>query len=312
MAVRSPTVDELLERMRRERAVPRLVDVCLREDLDTAGDVTTRSLVEPGRRAVASMVVRERGVIAGLDLCREDPRLDLVRPDVADGARVDAGTRIAVVEGPLAHVLILERTILNLVGWLSGIATLTRRFVDAVAGTNAVICDTRKTTPGLRVFEKYAVARGGATLHRLGLADAMLVKDNHIAHLPLEALGARLADAASEARRLNPALRFVEVEVDTLEQLDRVLATPAGAVDLVLLDNMDDATRREAVRRRDARRPDVRLEASGGVTLDTVRAIAESGVDRISVGALTHAARRLDIGLDIGPDIGPDARPTRP
>ena len=123
MAVRSPTVDELLERMRRERAVPRLVDVCLREDLDTAGDVTTRSLVEPGRRAVASMVVRERGVIAGLDLCREDPRLDLVRPDVADGARVDAGTRIAVVEGPLAHVLILERTILNLVGWLSGIVS---------------------------------------------------------------------------------------------------------------------------------------------------------------------------------------------
>ena len=219
---------------------------------------------------------------------------------------VEAGQIVAMVEGPAQKLLTAERPALNLIGRLSGIATLTRRYVDGVAGTKARIYDTRKTTPGLRRLEKYAVRCGGGCNHRQGLFEAILIKDNHLA------LGAQSdsgrpgfspAEAIEEARRFFARKRspeaasasIVEIEVDTLDQLDAVL--PAGP-DIVLLDNMGPAKLEEAVARRDSVNPAVQLEASGGVNLDTVRAIAESGVDRISVGALTHSAVVLDVALD--------------
>ncbi|MEM9882153.1 MAG: carboxylating nicotinate-nucleotide diphosphorylase [Planctomycetota bacterium] len=284
-----------------------LIAAAREEDLGLAGlDATSRLMIDSSQPGRAAVVSRRPGVVAGLALMPRvvaayDPAVRLEATAV-DGAAVSPGDRLAALAGPLASILTLERVALNFLGHLSGVATHTAAFVDRVRGTGAEVVDTRKTLPGLRCLQKYAVACGGGGTHRMGLYDAVLIKDNHLAHLagqPPEAWTAALRGVAQRARAEVPGLKFVMVEVDTLDQLDRVL--PAG-VDLILLDNMDPATLREAVRRRDAaaeRHGRVTLEASGGVTLDTVRAIAETGVDRISVGALTHSSVNLDVGLDI-------------
>jgi nicotinate-nucleotide pyrophosphorylase (carboxylating) len=204
---------------------------------------------------------------------------------------------MAIVSGPVRQILSFERTALNFLQHLSGIATLTARFVDAVFGTKAAILDTRKTLPGWRLLEKYAVRCGGGQNHRVGLYDAVLIKDNHLAYLAHK--GDPIGHAVASVRAQAPPGTVVEVEVDRLDQLDRALAC---GPDIILVDNFDARTLREAVARRDAIAPAIQLEASGGVTLETVRALAEAGVDRISVGALTHSAPALDLGLDFGED----------
>lgn len=268
------------------------VAAALKEDLGETGDITTLATVSPGAMASASIRVREPGVICGLDLARAAfLQLELsctFRSDVDDGASVEAGSTIARVDGPAAALLSAERVALNFLGHLSGIATATRAFADKVAGTGARIVDTRKTTPGLRALEKYAVVCGGGHNHRTGLFDAVMIKDNHI----VAAGGIERAILGVTATAGH--MVTVEVEVDTLAQLDEVLAH-ADAVDAVLLDNMDLVTLKRAVELVDGR---LICEASGGVSLDTVADIAGTGVDIISVGALTHSARSLDVGLD--------------
>ena len=270
--------------------VARAVADALAEDLGLAGDVTTSATVPPAARASAVLAARRSGVVAGLVLAEAAFRaLDeevTFTPRVADGSSVGPGAVLARVEGAARALLTAERVALNFLGRLSGVATLTRRYVDAVAGTRATIVDTRKTTPGLRAFEKYAVRCGGGRNHRSGLFDAILIKDNHIA-----AAGG-LAPAIERARAYAGHMIKIEVEVDTLVQLEEALR---HAIDAVLLDNMRPAQLREAVGIVGGR---VLTEASGGVDLDTVRAIAETGVDLISIGALTHSAPVLDLGLD--------------
>jgi nicotinate-nucleotide pyrophosphorylase (carboxylating) len=280
------------------QALGHLVDLALAEDLGDTGDRTTLALIPPDTTAAAAFVARTPGVIAGLPaaelvLRRINPSLKL-EPAVADGDRVTAGQQIGVVSGQLRNILIAERTALNFLQRLSGVATLTRKYVDAVAGTRAKILDTRKTTPGWRLLEKYAVRMGSGTNHRVGLFDAILIKDNHLAGLGDPVTAARRAVELARAYPGNDGLP-VEVEVDSLEQLEQVL--PAKP-EIVLLDNMPPDRLRAAVALRDSRAPGTLLEASGGVNLSTVRAIAETGVDRISVGALTHSAPALDIALD--------------
>lgn len=270
--------------------VKRAVAAALEEDLGQAGDITTDPIIPAHATAEAEIVARKAGVIAGLDLAAAsfkalDSDAQFV-VDVADGAHVAAGSRIARVQGKARALLTAERTALNFLGHLSGIATLTAAYVAAIAGTKATIACTRKTTPGLRAFEKYAVRAGGGINHRFGLYDAVLVKDNHIA-----AAGG-LAQALAKLRARTGHLVKVEVEVDTLDQLDEALHFP---IDAVLLDNMDAATLKKAVALVNRR---VLTEASGGVNLETVRKIAETGVDLISVGALTHSAPRLDLALE--------------
>jgi nicotinate-nucleotide pyrophosphorylase (carboxylating) len=265
----------------------------LAEDLGT-GDITTLSVVPTEARAEALLVAREPGVIAGLPVVaavyhQVDPQLVVV-PLLTDGTTVVAGTHVARISGAARSLLIGERVALNLLQRLSGTATLTAQYVAAVAGTQARILDTRKTTPGLRALEKYAVRAGGGTNHRFGLYDAVMIKDNHLA--TLQADGASIAVAIQRARAKVGPLVKIEVEADTLEQARA--AAEAGA-DVILLDNMPPALLRIAVQELRGR---ALLEASGGVNLSTVRAIAETGVDYISVGALTHSARALDIGLD--------------
>ena len=275
--------------------VDAVVRMALAEDLGRAGDVTAAACIPAGARMEAAFVARKPGVLAGIDAVRlsvlaMDPaaRIDIRKHD---GEIFDKGTTLAVVEANARAFLSAERTALNLLGRLSGVATLTRAYVEAVAGTKARIADTRKTTPGLRALEKHAVACGGGVNHRFGLDDAILIKDNHVA------VCGGVSQAVRRARAFAPHLMKVEVEVDGLDQLDQVLALlPEGVgPDVVMLDNFSLADLREAVRRVDGR---LVLEASGGVDLSTVRAIAETGVDVISVGALTHSAPVLDIGLD--------------
>lgn len=287
-----------------------LIGRMLEEDLASEGDCTSLALIPEDAPGRAAVVAREPGVIAGLNagevvFAEVHPALRW-QAEVEDGTTVETGQVVALVEGPAQKLLTAERPALNLIGRLSGVATLTRRYVDAISGTKARIYDTRKTTPGLRLLEKYAVRCGGGSNHRQGLFEAILIKDNHLA-LGAQADAGRPrfspAEAVTEARRFFAQKRspdaadasIVEIEVDTLEQLDAVL--PAGP-DIVLLDNMGPDLLREAVARRDSANTSVQLEASGGVNLDTVRAIAESGVDRISVGALTHSAVVLDVALD--------------
>lgn len=270
--------------------VAQAVSEALSEDLGTRGDITTLSTVSADAQAAATFGARQAGVIAGLDVAREAFRAFdsnvAFEAMVRDGDRVDRGALVARVSGAARSLLTAERVGLNYICHMSGIATLTRRFVDAVEGTAAQIVDTRKTTPGLRAFEKYAVRCGGGHNHRSGLHDAILIKDNHI----VAAGGIEPAIAA--ARRYAGHMVKIEVEVGSLEELDVALRHP---LDAVLLDNMTPQILREAVRIVSGR---VTTEASGGVSLDTVRAIAESGVDLISVGALTHSAPILDLGLD--------------
>ncbi|MBV9122727.1 MAG: carboxylating nicotinate-nucleotide diphosphorylase, partial [Planctomycetes bacterium] len=277
-------------------------------------DITSRAIIPPDLQGRAMLVARQAGVVAGLpvvELVLETFHTPLLRfePQVEDGARVEPGARLAVITGLMESILTAERTALNFLQRLSGVATLTRRYVDAVAGLPCQILDTRKTTPGWRLLEKYAVRCGGGHNHRLGLYGGFLVKDNHLAALGggKEAFQ-KVLRAVSEYRKETMPIPF-EVEVDTLEQLETALTRLPGAEvetqdalaclpDIVLLDNMRPQQLQEAVRRRNEKAPKVLLEASGGVTLETVRAIAETGVDRISVGALTHSAPALDIGLD--------------
>jgi nicotinate-nucleotide pyrophosphorylase (carboxylating) len=269
-----------------------IVELALAEDIGT-GDVTTLATVSAGATARGTMLVKAPGVISGLEAAaytfrRVDSAI-VSRPLVEDGATVEQGTVIAELEGPARGLLIGERVALNLLQRLSGVATLTSKFVAETAGTRAKVVDTRKTTPGLRVLEKAAVRHGGGHNHRVGLADGVLIKDNHLA-----AVGGpdRVTRAIQSARALAPHTLKIEVEVTTLPEVEEAVA--AGA-DIILLDNMDIATMRDAVRIVAGR---ALLEASGNVRLETVRAIAETGVDLISAGALTHSAPALDISLN--------------
>jgi nicotinate-nucleotide pyrophosphorylase (carboxylating) len=269
------------------------VRAALAEDIG-CGDATTLATAPETAMAGAVMRARESLVVAGLDFAeaafRElSPKIRIQRK-IHDGRRVKAGATLLKISGPARAILSAERVALNFVQRLSGVATLTAQFVDAVKGTNAQILDTRKTTPGWRRFEKYAVACGGGKNHRLGLFDMILIKDNHLAALRNEKPNA-IAAAVARARNKFPKLT-VEVEADTLKQVAQ--AVVAGA-DIILLDNMTTAQLRQAVR---LARDRAKTEASGGVNLKTVRAIARTGVDFISVGALTHSARAMDIGLD--------------
>ncbi|MDP1631834.1 MAG: carboxylating nicotinate-nucleotide diphosphorylase [Caulobacter sp.] len=267
-----------------------VVRAALAEDLGRAGDITALACIDADARLQATFSTRKAGTIAGLDCARLailalDPEARF-RPRALDGDQVEAGTMLAKVSANARALLSAERTALNLLGRLSGVATLTRAYVDAVEGTKARITDTRKTTPGLRALEKYAVRCGGALNHRFGLDDAILIKDNHVA-----ACGG-VGEAITRARAFAGHLVKVECEVDSLTQLAEAL--DAGP-DVVMLDNFSLKDLRVAVGMTAGR---VVLEASGGVNLDTVRDIAETGVDVISVGALTHSAMVLDIGLD--------------
>ncbi len=280
----------------------RLIRLAVEEDLGDLGDITTASLVPESVEAKAAIVARGEGIVAGLPvvarvLSEQAPAL-VVAVRGKDGEACKPGDLLVELAGPLAVMLNFERIMLNLLGRLCGVATLTRRYVDAVQGTKAKLCCTRKTTPGWREIEKYAVRCGGGWLHRIGLYDAMLVKDNHLGAVPPDGLAAAIAAASKKARGAYD-LRFIEVEVDTLGQFDQLLALPSGVIDIVLLDNFKLPDLVEAVRRRDASNPKLELEASGGVRLETVRAIAETGVDRISCGALTHSAVSMDVAIDL-------------
>jgi nicotinate-nucleotide pyrophosphorylase (carboxylating) len=264
----------------------------LEEDLGRAGDITSAATIPAGTRARAKLVARKAGVLAGLACAAQsfnaiDPSVSF-RAKTRDGAKLAANETIAEIEGLAIAILSGERVALNFVGHLSGIATLTAAYVAKVAHTGAKILDTRKTLPGLRALEKYAVRCGGGVNHRFGLDDAVLIKDNHIA------VAGGIAPALKAARAAVGHLVKVEIEVDSLDQLAEVLK--AGGADAVLLDNMDSATLKRAV---EMARGKLVLEASGGVTLETVAKIAETGVDVISAGALTHSAPALDVALDI-------------
>lgn len=268
-----------------------VIQRALEEDLGAAGDVTTLATVPATAVASANLAARHDGVVAGLPYAARVFEIVgqgrvVIEFGSADGARVSAGEVLASVRGPVRDLLTAERTALNLLGHLSGIATLTRRWVDAVAGTNAQIRDTRKTLPGLRALEKYAVRMGGGVNHRMSLSDAALVKDNHIA-----AAGG-IVEAFAAVRAAYPDLSL-EVEADTVEQARAVL--DAGA-DLVLLDNMAPYEMRTVVEYSAGR---AKLEASGGLQPESARQVALSGVDYLAVGALTHSAPVLDVGLDM-------------
>ncbi len=284
----------------------RLFALARDEDLGTHSiDLTGTHFVDDRTTMQARIVAREAGVIAGLaaipDLiaCFGFENAITCRQHVADGAIVQRGDSITTFSGSARAIVTIERTVLNLIGRLSGVATITKRYVDAMGReTSARLYDTRKTTPGLRVLEKYAVRCGGGCSHRLGLYDAIMVKDNHIAGLTPDEF-ARTIDHASQAvRALKDQPGFVEVEVDSLEQFDRLLQLEPGLIDFVLLDNFTTDQLVLAVNRRDAAGSPFQLEASGGITLETIGKVARTGVDRISVGALTHAAISLDIGMD--------------
>jgi nicotinate-nucleotide pyrophosphorylase (carboxylating) len=269
-----------------------IVRAALLEDLAHGGDLTTDAIVPPDLRTTARIVSRADGVIAGLDpalLAFEllEPGAVQVRTAIADGEAVKAGGLVAQLEGPAAVLLTGERTMLNLLCRLSGIATATGAMVEAIAGTRAHVVDTRKTTPGLRILEKYAVRCGGGANHRFGLDDAVLIKDNHLA------LAGSVHEAVTRVRAHVGHMVKIEVEVDSLEQLREALREP---IDAVLLDNMKPAMLEEAVRIAGG---SVITEASGGVRPETIAAIAATGVDLISVGWVTHSAPALDLGLDI-------------
>jgi nicotinate-nucleotide pyrophosphorylase (carboxylating) len=267
------------------------VRAALAEDLGRAGDVTTQAIIPANARARAAIVARQSGVVAGIQAARAafalmDPQINF-EAEVADGASVAPGAVVAMIFGPARPILSAERVALNFLGQLSGVATMTARYVSAIAGASARICDTRKTTPLLRALEKYAVRCGGGVNHRFGLDDAVLIKDNHVA------VAGGVIPALKAAKANVGHLVKIEIEVDTLDQLREVLEEGADAV---LLDNMTPGDLRSAVALVGGR---MTCEASGGVTLANVAEIAKTGVDLISVGALTHSAPVFDFGLDI-------------
>jgi nicotinate-nucleotide pyrophosphorylase (carboxylating) len=293
-------------------AVAAVVRMAVAEDLVGGVDITSVATVPAGQRSVGTFASRGHGVLAGLAVAAAT--IDAVCGDAAsdldylaaDGDRVAPGQGVARVEAPTRDLLTAERTALNLLCHLSGVATLTRRWADALDGTSCVVRDTRKTTPGLRALEKYAVRCGGGANHRMGLSDAALVKDNHV----LAAGG--VAEAFAAVRSLQGGIP-VEIEVDSLDSLR--IAIDAGA-DTVLLDNFDLDEMRAAVRFRDATGRAVLLEASGGLTLEVARQVGETGVDHVAVGELTHSAKVLDIGLDlesvVHTELSFDSGPIRP
>ena len=281
--------------------ISELISQAKREDIGADGrDVTSELLVTDNLPTHSVMRTRQSGCISGMAILamighEYDDRI-AVDIRVPDGQTVEVGATVAEFFGPRRSLLSMERVALNFICHLSGIATLTSTYVQAVANTAAKIYDTRKTLPGLRGLEKYAVACGGGWTHRFGLHDAILIKDNHLAHLQADDLGPTLVGLIKSARFLSPAPKFIEVEVDTLEQLGPVLACRP---DVVLLDNMTIEQMHQAVAMRNDLAGAVALEASGGIVLETVAVIAKTGVDRIAVGAITHSAPALDIGLDI-------------
>lgn len=293
--ISSDTRHRLLDAGLDPDATAALVRMAVGEDLMGGVDVTSVATIPAGQRSIATFGARRPGVVAGLAVAAA--AIDAVCGDaasefeylVSDGDRVEAGTEVARVTAPTRLLLTAERTALNLLCHLSGVATLTRRWADVLEGTPTTVRDTRKTTPGLRALEKYAVRCGGGANHRFGLSDMALVKDNHVA-------AAGGVTAAYERVRALEGSIPVEIEVDSLDGLREAIA--AGA-DEVLLDNFTPAQMREAVAVRDATAPSVRLEASGGLTLETAGEVGATGVDFVAVGELTHSARVLDLGLDL-------------
>lgn len=305
---------DLYAHLARGGLVRRLFELMRDEDLGEAsptGDITAlasaRASGNRERPLRATVRAREPGVLAGTAAL--PTMLEVFAPNVqmtgalADGKACRPSETVLTLEGPAAEVVVVERPLLNLIGRLSGVATRTAAFVraieEAAPGSGCRLLDTRKTTPGLRVLEKYAVRCGGGCNHRLGLHDAVLVKDNHIAGMSARELTAH-ATALAEAARADRPLRYVEFETDTIEQARALFAVRPGLVDVVMLDNYAEDGLREAVRLRDELAPGVLLEASGGIALETVGAVARTGVDRISSGSLTHGATWLDFGLDAG------------
>ena len=279
-----------------------LIELAKQEDLGE-GDVTSEVTIGAEQTGCGKLVFREAGVLCGMPVVGEVLRHyneQLALHDaLSDGTGIPAGTVIGMIQGPLRPLLAAERVVLNFLQHLSGIATQTARYVEAVKGTRARIYDTRKTTPGWRELEKYAVRCGGGCNHRQGLYDAVLIKDNHLASLSEVALAERLQEAVHLIQQRATQPDFVQVEVDTLEQLETVLSVKG--VDIVLLDNMTEEQLSEAVQVRNRICPGhkVELEASGGITLEAILKAAQTGVERISVGALTHSVNHLDIGLDV-------------
>lgn len=275
-----------------------IIKDCLEEDLGHGHDITSQTVVAPGTNMTAHFIARQDGILAGMDpalstFMLTTPNAEVI--DIAlDGQRIKSGERILSIQGDATSILSTERTALNFLTHLSGIASLTHKYVQAVEGTKAKICDTRKTLPRLRALQKYAVALGGGVNHRFGLDDAILIKDNHIA------LSGSIETALSVVQKQKRHLVCVEIEVDTLDQLNDVLEfySNNGGVDVVMLDNFSIKDLKKAVQIVDGR---LITEASGGVTLETVSKIAQTGVDYISVGALTHSAPALDIGMDTEP-----------
>ncbi len=272
----------------------RIVALAIEEDL-AGGDVTTEALVPPSLRGRAYFLAKAEGVVAGLEVAElafqqvnASVTLNVLKPD---GSRVKPGDRLATVEAPVATILKAERTALNFLQRLSGVATMTSRYVEAVQGANAKVLGTRKTTPGMRAFEKYAVRVGGGQNHRMSLSDGILIKDNHLVAAGKQRV--TIAEAVRKAREQAKGRLKVEVEVTSLDQAKEALA--AGA-DILLLDNMPVPVMREAV---SLARGRALTEASGGITLENVRQVAETGVDYISIGALTHSVRALDISLEL-------------
>ncbi len=274
-----------------------LIRLAIAEDFGDAGDRTSDAIIPASATGDSALVARSEGILSGLPVLRaiaaEFGLEDGLVLNTEDGARLEPDQEIARLSGSRRQLLAMERLALNFLQRLSGIATLTHAFVQRVKHTKAKILDTRKTTPGWRFLEKYAVRCGGGVNHRSGLHDAIMIKDNHLAWL-LD-VEDPISTAISRARAATPAGMIVEIEVDTLDQFDRAInARP----DIILLDNFQSAEHVEAVRRRDRIAPDILLEASGGINLKSVQGVAETGVDRISVGAITHSAVALDLGLD--------------
>ncbi|MFC1782598.1 carboxylating nicotinate-nucleotide diphosphorylase [Planctomycetota bacterium] len=279
-----------------------LIEWARREDLGAA-DITSQVTIPADQNGKGLLVFREAGLLCGMPLVQEvlrqyDEQLKL-KPTFEDGQKITSHATAAEISGPLRSLLAAERVLLNFLQRLSGIATTTAKYVEAATGTNARIYDTRKTTPGWRELEKYAVRCGGGCNHRLGLYDAVLIKDNHLRALGTGDLKEKLTQVVAGIHDRAEPIKFIEVEVDNPEQLEEVLGVKG--VDMVLLDNMTVKQLTRAVKMRDEIHPDkkVVLEASGGITLETVAQIARTGIDRISVGALTHSVRSLDIGLDL-------------
>lgn len=290
----------------------RLLEICRDEDLGPdLIDPTSALMIDASERAEAWVVSREAGVACGLQAVGDV--LDVLAPttlfrEVAqDGQRIESGQRLGALLGPRREIVVAERTLLNLIGRLSGVATETAKYVAAAGDTLARVLDTRKTTPGLRQLEKYAVRCGGGHSHRMGLYDAVLIKDNHLAGLSPQQAARKVASVAVDARARYEHLAFVEVEVDSLEQLEAMLELDGGLLDVILLDNMGVDQLARAVQMRSAKGGRPLLEASGGIELSTMGDVARTGVDRIAVGAITHHAVWLDVGLDMDPSAAAPA-----